>query len=470
MSSLRNRLLLTMTLGMGIVLLLAGDALDRMIWASMIAEFDESLTNTAKTMAGLVEQEGNRLDLEFEELEMAEFQRNNRPSYYQIRLANGGAVARSPSLKSGDLTSPSPPAAASPIADTQLPDGRSGRMITLTFQARADHESPPQGEPAQLVLAVARDLHNSQTAMRRMRIALAIVGLVTTLITIIILACLVYVGLKPADALARRIGDIDERDLAARIETRNCPDELRPIAERLNALLERLAGAFDREKTMTANVAHELRTPLAGLRSTLEVTLTQSRDEATYTGAMRDCLEICKQSQSLLETLLTLARLDAGAESTYLERIDVAQLLHDAWTPFIASATIKSLNVTRHVEPDLAAISDISKLRLVCRNLFENAVYYADADGAVEISARTHDGNLQIVVSNSGSRVKAEDAHRVFARFWRGDAARSQDANHRGIGLSLCARVVEHLSGEISVESTNGGRFIVKMTIPNSNG
>ena len=121
------------------------------------------------------------------------------------------------------------------------------------------------------------------------------------------------------------------------------PLELQPVQTRLNELLVRLQAAFLREKTLTADIAHELRTPLSGIRSTLEVALHRDRDDGEYRESMRNCLEICSQTQRIVETLLTLARLEDGRESVDRSCVDVEHVLLDCWQSFVERANDRAL-------------------------------------------------------------------------------------------------------------------------------
>jgi signal transduction histidine kinase len=337
-------------------------------------------------------------------------------------------------------------------------------MALRRFIARRDDESSPSDSPVPLVLALARDVLDVEAALTRLRRFMIIIGAVAPLVLVGILSRLVSIGLKPVDALAGQIGAIDEQRLSTTIEPAGAPTELRPVVVRLNEMLSRLARAFEREKTLTADVAHELRTPLAGLRSTLEVALSRQREPAAYQQAMSESLAICRQTQTLVENLLALARLDVGADRVRHQPAPIDSLLDDAWKPFSQEASSKALKVQWDVEPGLVAHTDPDKLRLVLNNLLENAVHYVDPGGSVAVRASRDNGTTRLRISNSGSRVSPDQVAHVFDRFWRGDVARQSDGVHTGLGLALCKRIVEQLGGQISADSTKNGEFSVNVT------
>ncbi len=465
MVSLRRRLLVGTALGTGAVLLVSGIALYAMMRASLYSQFDDSLRQKAHTLASLIEQDDEGIELEFTEADMLEFKRPDRQEYFQVWHADGRVLARSPSLNSGDLTTFETVRTGGMIREAVLPNGHRGRIATVKLTPRPDEEEVISEAGTPLVLALGRDVLDVEAALTTLASTLILVGLAGMLVSLGLLGWLVQIGLKPVGNLAGRIGAVGERDLSTRLDPENLPRELRPIALQLNALLARLGAAFDREKTMTADVAHELRTPLAGIRSTLEVSLSQERKSDSYREAMSNCVAICEQTQAIIENLLALARLDAGGEALRQEPVDVGELLQSEWKPFAPAGEAIRVRVEFRVEHGFALTTDKQQLVLVMRNLFENAAHYVDTEGEISIQAGRLEDRARIIVSNSGSQVAAEDAERVFDRFWRGDASRENVGAHCGLGLSICKVVVERLGGTITASSSKGGSFSVVLTL-----
>jgi signal transduction histidine kinase len=338
-------------------------------------------------------------------------------------------------------------------------------MVTLTFIPRLDDESPPATPRKRVTLALARDIGDLQSSLGQLRGLLIVVGAAATLASLGVLAVLVHTGLTPVNRLARKIGLIDEGRLWSRIDPRESPGELCAVVRRLNEMLERLEAAFRREKTMTANVAHELRTPLAGIRSTLEVALSQQRDAATSRQVMSECLRICVQTQRLVECLLTMARMEAGKESLQREPTDVGALLRSTWKSYDELARERALNVQWGMGQDLQIETDAEKLQVVFANVLQNAAQYANAGGTVTIDAARSNGALRVRVANTGCELAQHEVLRVFDPFWRGDASRAATGTHCGLGLPLAKTMIERLGGSIQAESTPDGRFVVAMTV-----
>jgi signal transduction histidine kinase len=273
--------------------------------------------------------------------------------------------------------------------------------------------------------------------------------------------------MRPLGEVAERIAGLSATELSARVAGERVPLEVRPIVERLNELLGRLEGAFERERAFASDAAHELRTPVAALRTTIEVCLTRQREPAEYAGAMERCLGVTASMQTLIENLLLLARAEAGQLPQVMEAVDLAGLSREVWAGFADRAAAARV-VVEWSGPAVCVVNgDRENLRLVLVNLFDNALSHGEAGGKMELGIVEGEGVAEFRLANSGCGLSAEDAGRVFERFWRKDAARSQSGGlvHAGLGLSLCRRLVGLGGGTMGVEVA-GGRFVVWVRVP----
>jgi two-component system sensor histidine kinase QseC len=182
------------------------------------------------------------------------------------------------------------------------------------------------------------------------------------LLSILVALLTVRQGLRPLTAIAGEIAAVRETDLATRIAAEDVPGELLPIKERLNDLLSRLEAAFNRERRFTADVAHELRTPLAGIRSTIEVTLSRGRDQKEYKTALSDCLAIMENMQTMVNNLLMIARLDACQAALRREQVHPAELVSSCWRPFSEKAKLRRIAFDNRIQTDAVINSDPQKL------------------------------------------------------------------------------------------------------------
>jgi signal transduction histidine kinase len=318
-----------------------------------------------------------------------------------------------------------------------------------------------------ITLVLARDTAPIDSSLALLRIVLISVGLGAIAVLAGVLQLVIRRGLKPLNQIAAQISQLGEQYLSARVSVYGAPQELEPVTERLNDLLHRLEAAFQRERLFSADVAHELRTPLSGLRSTIDVILSKPRQTTEYQEALSDCRKITAQMQSMTENLLSLARLDAGQIEVRPEPLSPGQLISNIWKQFGEEAESRHLRVQWILAPQTSITTDLSLLTLVIRNILENAVSYSDVGGWIRIETTTDEGKTVIRVTNSGGILTQEDAEHAFERFWRGDAARTAATVHCGLGLSLVKKSVALLGGSVSVRSSPGGEFQITVSLPN---
>lgn len=268
-------------------------------------------------------------------------------------------------------------------------------------------------------------------------------------------------SLRPLDQLKAQIGRLEEGVSGQRIALLNQPAELEPVVDELNSLLERVEKALVRERTLTSNVAHELRTPIAGLLSTLEVTLNRLRSPAEYRESTQECFEIAKRMHWLVNNLLSITRIEAGNLQLRHQLVSIENALTEWWNPFAARADERNLRVEWMIQPDASIKTDPEFLRVVVTNLFDNALSYTPEGGTIRIEA-----NSQGVVSiaNQTIDLDAKTVERVFDPFWRFTDSREGAAAHAGLGLSLCKKIIELLGGRIQARvHESKGLFIVQL-------
>jgi two-component system, OmpR family, heavy metal sensor histidine kinase CusS len=463
--SLRLRLLIGTSLATAMVLSLLGVGIYYSMRQTLMSDFDEALLTQARALASMTEQEHNHVTFEFDAEEMPDFAAKNDPEFFEIWIDDDGVLGKSDSLGTGDLPRPAlGPEAA--FHDADLPDGRQGRWVTLRFTPPVEDTTIPETAPLRTgVLTVARNTRVLGRTLDRLRWLLLGLCAAATIVCGSVLLIVVSGAMHPVRRLAREIEALVETDLAHRFDATGVPSELAPIVERLNGLLERLYGAFGRERAFAADVAHELRTPLAGLRTTLEVCRSRQRDAATYESAMDKCISITERMQEMVQRLLLLARADARQLTVRSEPVELRKLLEDCWSHFRSRAEQRDLHMQLCPGAPFWVDSDESLLRIVVDNLLDNAVTYADEGGNISVATRSDDHFVELLLSNSGSQVDAADAPRVFDRFWRGDAARSQTGVHSGLGLSLCERLMRILNGNLFVQTERGGLFVVRLRL-----
>lgn len=476
--SLRYRLLLSASLCGMAVLGMLGFSVYAAMQHFLIREFDASLRSDAHLLITMLELPDGKVDLNFSRHQLPDYvQEGDHARFFQVWRNDGSTLEKSPTLKEGEM-SQIPLTSGETAVEMALPNGRMGRAVSVNFiriRRNEDKALIPSRTVNILAAAEPVDVNHTLSLLRWM---LTILGLLAVLIMCVTMLQVVARGVRPVKRLANQIESMHETDLSRRLPRDDVPTELTPIVDKLNGLLGRLDGAFAREKSFTADVAHELRTPLTGLRMTLEVCRSRSREPAAYEAALDECRGITDRMESMVESLLLLARSESGQVAIARQEVDLCRLVAQAWSTVQYRADRLNLSVScdlprDHEDPhppqgsvDLHVETDAEKLAIVLRNVMDNAVSYVNPGGQVRILAR-RDGNSAIIeVANTGSQVSEADAARLFERFWRGDVSRSDANIHCGLGLSLCHRLMTLLRGGITVETAKGGDFIVRLSIP----
>jgi two-component system, OmpR family, heavy metal sensor histidine kinase CusS len=447
------------------------------IRGTLLHEFDGLLAAKARALATLVDQHGDEVTVQFADHPMQEFARKIQPEYYELWDADGSVLMRSRRLESGDLEFTAGSLAAPRFRFTKLPDGRPGRLVGVQFLPAVEGESlEPTAEHRKdeddrgdqvdfagrrrVTLVVAKETAEIDRTLARLVWMLLGVSTAAIVAMLAILGWIVKRTLRPLDELAVEIAALDERELSTRFHVSKAPQELSPVVARLNELLARLEEAFQRERVFTADVAHELRTPLAGLRATLEVALGRTRGASEYRRVIENCEIICKDTQRLVSTLLWLARMEAGRADLDRSFVNVSTYVASSWTAFESRARDRGVGVTCAGPLDVLLDTDADMLQVVFSNVFDNAVSYVNEGGVIEIEWSAGQQGLAVVIANTGCDLSEERARKVFDRFWRGDTARAATGSHAGLGLALCHKIVEALGGSIRAKVCDG-RFVV---------
>jgi two-component system sensor histidine kinase QseC len=276
-------------------------------------------------------------------------------------------------------------------------------------------------------------------------------------------------GLRPLEQLAAEADAVRADSLHHRFSTQGLPAELRPICGRLNELLARLQEAFERERRFTADVAHELRTPIAELRSLAEVALRWPQD-ASPAQNYRDVLDVARHMESVVAALLEIARCESGMRRAGAETIDVCDIVTEAWKPHESLAIARGLEVCWDLPATANVCSDRAMLLGMIGNLLCNAVSYAPPGGRIECRVRHTTDGVELAIVNTCNTLRTEDLPRLFEPFWRKDAARTGGV-HAGLGLPLVAAYAATLGVSLRVElAPTEDEFRIQLHLPAATG
>jgi len=276
---------------------------------------------------------------------------------------------------------------------------------------------------------------------------------------------------RPLAKIISTTARLQPQNLHERLQIRGTGDELDQLSQTINSMLDRIASYIDRHRDFIADAAHELRSPLTAIRSSVEVTLNRPRSAEEYQGLLSDVMEECSRLANLVNRLLLLAEGDAGRLTGRDQVASLDKLVRESLDMFEPVADSHGVRLHLAKVDEAMVPGDEFYLRLVVRNLIDNAVKFTQSGGSVELSVLVNRDKRQVrlCVADTGMGISAEDLPRVFDRFYRGDKSRYRQNGHGGfgLGLSICQSIVKSLGGDIFVTSTilQGSTFTVVLPL-----
>ncbi len=450
--SLRGRLVLATLLVVGATLVATSTAVYVAFGRGLQASFAARLVDEARTVANMVEERAVGA-WEWEPGIMGDFERVAEPAYFEVWMDDGTLIARSPSLEANHL----PRGTGQPnVIETHLPDGRHGRLLTLALAPRLDNEGPATPSGRKVFVTIARSTKEVDSALGTLRALLLVGGLAGLALSALAAVLSIGVGMRPLDQLAARLDRIQANTLGERVVSWSLPRELVPMADKLNELLARIESAFAHEKRFTADVAHELRNPLAALRTLLEVSLSRERPVEAQVATHREALAVVGQLSTMVERLLLLNRVEQGVIAGELTSVALRELVDEVIAAYIHRATERHLQIENRIPLSATEHTDAALLRIAVGNLLGNAVEYTHEGGRVEIDSDSARG-LVIALGDSGPTIPEAMLPHIFERFYRGDVGRGGTGEHSGIGLSLVSAIAAALDMTVTVKNDERG-------------
>lgn len=258
--------------------------------------------------------------------------------------------------------------------------------------------------------------------------------------------------------------------LEDRLTIRGVDDELDQLAQKINQFLDQIAAHLTKHREFLANAAHELRSPLAAIQSSVEVTMQQPRSSEDYQELLYSIEEQSHHLGQLVNQLLELAASDAGVLEIKQAPVRLDELARQACEMFQAVAEERGLTLEFQARSPIIARGDSQQLRQLVTNLIDNAIKFTPRGGKVSVRLRHDPGEdiVRLAVQDSGIGISAQDLPRVFDRFYRVDKSRQRgtDAQGSGLGLSICQSIIQAHRGKISVQSEPGHGTTFDVELP----
>jgi heavy metal sensor kinase len=277
-------------------------------------------------------------------------------------------------------------------------------------------------------------------------------------------------AMRPVERIAHVAEDIEAHNLSERLPLSGASDELDHLSATLNAMLARLEDSFLRMMQFTADASHELRTPVAIIRTTAEVTRRKPRSEMEYTQALDRILAESERTTELIEDLLSVARADANADPPVREPVELAELAQAVASDARMLAKTADITLTSDTARQCMVAGDKRALRRLLLILLDNAIKYSKPGGEVKVLLTTGRRDerpvIFIDVMDNGIGISPEDLPYVFERFYRASKDGFRRISGAGLGLAIARSIARQHDGEIEIASEPGKGSIARVLLP----
>ncbi len=349
------------------------------------------------------------------------------------------------------------PAAAAGVAEVPQQVRSAGRDL------RAVAATVATGWGSEARVVVARDIAHHTSFLAEMQRDFWLAVLAAALLTVGLGAIIARRGMAPVRTLAQAAGRIEAASLGERLPEAGVPSELRELVFAFNAMLARLEESFTRLSDFSADLAHELRTPLHSLRMQTEVSLARVRSAEEYRDLLASSLEQYDRLGSMIGDMLFLAKADHGLVHPPRDEVPLLELAGQLAEYYGILAEGRDLTVSGQ---PLVVRGDRGMLQRAFGNLLANALRHAPAAGWVSVDVQAKDGEARVCVANSGKPIAADQLPRIFERFVR----LQEGGEGSGLGLAITRSIVAAHGGRIEVASdAESTRFVVVLPCPSGN-
>ncbi|WP_175673574.1 heavy metal sensor histidine kinase [Burkholderia ambifaria] len=314
------------------------------------------------------------------------------------------------------------------------------------------HATLPSGEAIQV--ALARTAADRQSLLESYRVDIWLAAALGALLVGALGYAVASRGLRPVESLGRQTSRIEAHNLNARLDARGGPVELHELATSVNRMLDRLERAFVRLSQFSSDLAHDMRTPLANVISSSQVTLSRARTTEEYEALIDSNIEECERLQRMIENMLFLARTDNARQHLKTVELDAGAELRRLASYFQALADEAGVHLA--VQGEASVVADATLFRRAVSNLASNALEHAQAGSTIELTISTRPGYAVVEVTNRGAAIPPEQIERIFERFYRIDSSRHGAARNAGLGLAIVKSIIELHRGKVEVESRDG--------------
>jgi len=311
-------------------------------------------------------------------------------------------------------------------------------------------------------LQVAQDRSSDERVERSFAVLFIMVLSGSILASAFIAVIVTKRGLRPLREMTQSVARVGPTHLKERVTPEEWPRELKPLASAFDDMLKRLDDSFTRLSQFSADLAHELRTPVANMIGEAQVALTRDRTAAEYRETIESTVGECERLSRIVDNLLFVARVDAAREPIARKRLDARAAVEKITSFYHALADDRHIAIGCSGEGQIHADPDLFERAV--GNLLDNALRFTPEHGSIQIVLSERNGDFEVAVSDTGCGIAAEHLPRVFDRFYRAESSRSSDG--AGLGLALVKSIVDLHGGSAIIESNVGRGTTVKLIFP----
>jgi len=378
------------------------------------------------------------------------------PYWIRILDSQGRAVAQTPEM---DRLIPTQffPVAREPVEAirTRKDYRTAGKLFSLV----SFNEHP--GDQT-YTLQVAQDRSSDKQVERNFALLFVAVLLGGIVASALIAIIVTRRGLRPLREMTESLGRIGPDQLKQRIGSTGWPRELQPLAIAFDQMLKRLDDSFTRLSQFSADLAHELRTPIANMLGEAQVALTRDRTADEYRETIESAVAECERLSRIVDNLLFVARVDAAREPIARKRFDARAAVEKIAEFYQTVADDHHVTITCSGNGQIYADPDLFERAV--GNLLDNALRFTAAHGSIHVGLAKRNTDFEVSVSDNGCGIGAEHLPRVFDRFYRAESSRSSDG--AGLGLALVKSIVDLHGGSAKIDSELSQGTTVKLTFP----
>ena len=398
------------------------------------------------------------------------FEESERGSFYYVIWAADEAVTNSSATAPANVPPPEPPepgGAGFPRmrgrgGEMPPPDER-GRFGEVRVRGNFRERVAVGGGGERAVVGHAMTPENAE--LRRLALLFTGAGAGVLLLGLFVGGMLSGRAIRPIADISTAAKKIADGNLSERIDMADTEGELGELAEVLNATFARLQSSFARQAQFTADASHELRTPAFVVLSEAQSALNRERTPAEYREGFVVCERAAQQMRQLIESLLLLARQDAGKDDLHRDSCELDHIAGEIVGMMLPLATERGICLHTDFKP-ARMNGNAQQLRQVITNLLSNAIEYNRPGGEASVSTSVVGNEVVLVVRDTGTGIRPEDLPHVFERFYRADKSRTTSEGHTGLGLAICEAIVKGHAGRIQVESEPGAGSVFTASFP----